>query len=286
MMSLATLVGLIAFAPVADLPTAFWQAAPATRSGEPLRRQRDRAVLLIHGYVPRPLRTARVAEPGARSWQKPGSELVRRLAADFDVFGFSYAQSIPVDAIARSPGLRRAVGQLKRAGYTNIVLIGHSAGGVVARRFVEQFPDVGVTKVITIAAPHEGVAWARALLLGLPGGQVPFVRSLGVPARRAVAAKCGPLGRDIQFCCVVCVLPRLGSDTIVSTTSQWPTELQKQGIPASVIRANHFDAMKAAHATRVIAELARDKLARWTPKQVEQGRRALFQHDAGSESKK
>jgi pimeloyl-ACP methyl ester carboxylesterase len=286
MTALATLVGLVAFTPVADLPTAFWQAAPATRPGEPIRRQHDRAVLLIHGYVPRPLRTARVAEPGARSWQKPASELVRQLAADFDVFGFSYAQSIPVDAVARSPGLRRAVGQLKRAGYTNILLIGHSAGGVVARRFVEQFPDAGVAKVVTVAAPHEGVAWARALLFGLPAGQVPFVRSLGVPARRAVVARCGPLDKGVQFCCVVCVLPRLGGDTIVSAASQWPEELQKQGVPASVIRANHFDAMRSAHAARVIAELARDKLTRWTPEQVERGRRALFRHDAGTATRK
>ena len=38
--------------------------------------------------------------------------------------------------------------------------------------------------------------------------------------------------------------------------------------------------MKAPHAVERIAELAREKLVRWTPEQVEQGRQIVFSKDA------
>ena len=62
--------------------------------------------------------------------------------------------------------------------------------------------------------------------------------------------------------------------------SQWPRDLQKQGIPAVLIGINHFDAMKGAHSVSAINELAREKLVRWTPEQTEKGRQIIFGPDA------
>ena len=52
-----------------------------------------------------------------------------------------------------------------------LMLAGHSAGGVVARLYMVQHPDVGVAALITIASPHLGTESAE---LGLVVGQSPL----------------------------------------------------------------------------------------------------------------
>ena len=274
-MTPVVVAGLIVSAPMVHLPTAFWQVTPAYHDAAVVR-DKDRAVLLVHGLVPRPVQPAKAAIPEAHSWQKPDSYLVKRLAADFDVFGFSYAQTVPVDGVCWSDGLRRAVKELKAAGYRDVVLVGHSAGGVIVRQFAEQFPDAGVTKVIIVAAPHNGSPWALVPQFGLAPNQEPFIKSLAPRPRLRQCLRCKPMADGLEVCCVVCKLPRLAGDTIVPAASQWPEEFQKQGIPAALVPVNHFDAVRSPEGAAVIAELARERLTRWTPEQVEQGRQRLL----------
>lgn len=269
------IAGLVVAAPMVHLPTSFWQVTPTYRDATVVR-DKDRAVLLVHGLVPRPINPSKAAVPEPHSWQKRDSHLVNQLAADFDVFGFSYAQTVPVDGICWSDGLRQAVRSLKTAGYKDIVLVGHSAGGVIVRQFAEQFPDAGVTKVIAVAAPHTGSPWALIPQFGLAAPQVPFIKSLAPAPRQQQCLRCKPLANGLEVCCVVCKLPRLSGDTIVPAASQWPEAFQKEGIPAALIPVNHFDAVRSAEGATVIAGLAREKLTRWTPEQVEQGRRVLI----------
>src|SRR5215831_8734547 len=152
-------VMMVFAAPCANLPTDVWQVAPAA-NGRAMwlnaPRTKDRAVLLIPGLKIHPLRPALASRPEIHNWQEPNSDLVRTLAPDFDVFAFGYAQTAPLDAVALSPGLRDAVANLKKAGYKDVVLIGHSAGGVIAQLFATNYPDAGVTKVIAVAAPLTG----------------------------------------------------------------------------------------------------------------------------------
>ncbi len=54
---------------------------------------------------------------------------------------------------------------------TALLLAGHSAGGVVARLYMVQHPDVAVAALITIASPHRGTESAE---LGLVVGQSPL----------------------------------------------------------------------------------------------------------------
>ena len=42
-----------------------------------------------------------------------------------------------------------------------VVLVGHSAGGVVARLFMVRHPDAAVAGLVTIASPHLGTPWAE-----------------------------------------------------------------------------------------------------------------------------
>jgi pimeloyl-ACP methyl ester carboxylesterase len=53
----------------------------------------------------------------------------------------------------------------------SLYLVGHSAGGVLARLYLVQHPQLQVSALITIASPHLGTATAEA---GLLAGQSPF----------------------------------------------------------------------------------------------------------------
>jgi pimeloyl-ACP methyl ester carboxylesterase len=252
-----------------DLSDKPW-AAPAAPG------DKARAVVLIPGLHVHPLRPARVAKAERRPWQEPKSELVKALAKDFDVFAFSYAQTVPVDDVSQAAGLRDALARIRKAGYTDIVLVGHSAGGLIARQFVERNPDAGVTKVVAVAAPFAGSDLAT-LKLGYPRVQAPFVQSLAPEARKAAAGS-NPraLGKGVGFACLVCKLKRVETDGVVLAKSQWPDDLQALGVPAALVTVSHFEAMQGAASVKAIAELAREKLARWSPEEVEQARRALF----------
>ena len=54
---------------------------------------------------------------------------------------------------------------------TALILVGHSAGGVLARLYMVQHPDARITALITIASPHRGTESAE---LGLLAGQSPL----------------------------------------------------------------------------------------------------------------
>src|SRR5262249_52446122 len=128
----------------------FEQVAPVPANGKPARSPgQTRAVVLIHGYLLH-LKASGVPHPRFRDWQVPGSLLVRRLAKEADVFSFSYGQDFSVDDIVKTGSLRTEVAGLRRLGYREIVLVGHSAGGLIARQLVEDNPDLGVTKVIQV----------------------------------------------------------------------------------------------------------------------------------------
>lgn len=263
-------------APAVELPTELWQVAPERKGVFAINppRTKDRAVLLIPGLKIHPFRPSYATKPDIRDYQQPNSELVRALARDADVFAFGYAQTVPLDAVAMSPGLRAAVGRLKQAGYTDIVLIGHSAGGVIARVFAEAHPTSGVTKIITVAAPHLGADLA-SLKVGYPKIQAPFVESLS-PAVRTKAAGSGKLDEAIAAACVVCKVKRIENDWLVKLPSQWPDDCRRAGVPAVLVQTDHWHAMLAPPSVKVISELAREKLTRWTPEEVEKAQKVLF----------
>lgn len=284
MFSAVTALVAMPFLSMTDLTTAVWQVAPLVRAeydGQPveLKKTKDRAAFLVHGLMLHPIRQEKSFKTELHDWQQAKSGLVQNLAVDFDVYAFSYAQTVSVDVVASSPGMRNHVKKLRRAGYKEIVLIGHSAGGLIAREFVERFPDSGVTKVIQVAAPNFGSELAT-INFGVPKSQSLFVRSLAPTPRTALALDSPKLNEKLEFCCVVCKLWGLPHDTLVNLDSQWSKDLQKQGMPATLLAINHFDAMKGPHAVTTISELARERLVRWTPEQVDQGRGVIFGVDA------
>jgi hypothetical protein len=270
---------IFALLPLFQLPTARWQPSlprNADVANQPISVTKKRAVLLVHGLYLQILRPEKAARPETQDWQRSRAPLIRELSPDFDVHTFAYAQTMPVDAVSLSWGLRVEVNRLKKAGYDEIILIGHSAGGIVVRQFIERFPNTGVTKVIQVATPNDGSEYAT-IKLGIPKVQLPYLQSLAPESRQREIARPRKLPPDIEFCCVVCKGGNRQGDTIVNFSSQWPEELQKQGVPAVLVPSYHNEAMKADAPVKAIGELAREKLARWTREEVEQGRKVLFE---------
>ncbi len=274
---------LALFAAPVTLPTEFWQVAPDStgrpwwQKGEP---RKPRAVLLIHGLQFNPLRPDKAFRPSPHEWQRTDAPLVKALAAHADVFAFGYSQTLPLDAVAHSPALREGVAQMRASGYAEVILVGHSAGGVIARQFAELYPKSGVTKVVQVCAPNAGSDLAK-MRVGYPKGQVAFVQSLAPAARVGAASGGQPIDPGVEFACVVGRLRGLGGDGLVKVASQWPDDLQRQGVPAVLLPVSHFDAMRGDGAVKAIAELVSGRLVRWTAADVDRARQVLFREPGG-----
>jgi pimeloyl-ACP methyl ester carboxylesterase len=213
-------------------------------------------------------------------WEEPSSPLVRRLAQDSDVYAFSYGQNVPVDDVAAAPELASGVRRLRAMGYEQVVLIGYSAGGVVARQFVEDEPDGGgVTKVIQVCAPNGGSSWGK-LSAAVSKSQGVFLQSLTKEARQvAVTNRAGKeIPPAVEFVCLVGSLGVIG-DGLVRCDCQWTRDLQQQGVPAVVVFTQHTGAMVSPVLAIRVAELVRDPQPRWDAFQVEAARRKLFGKD-------
>lgn len=258
-----------------EVETRFVQVAPAGRerqwwatAGQP------RAVVLIHGLFVHPFSKTNVARPALHSWQRPDGLLVKRLATDADVFAFSYGQTVRADEVAECAELASAVRGLRRAGYREIVLVGHSAGGVIARQFVEDHPDCGVTKVIQVCAPNGGSGWARWQTVR--SNQIDFLESLTKPARKrslsARADKRIPAG--VEFACVVGTGAVVG-DGLVANRSAYPPDLQQQGVPAYPWSGTHWTVLRSHKGTELLSRLVREAQPRWDAERVEAVRRKL-----------
>ena len=257
--------------PAADpVQARFVQVFP--RSGEELTFRRTRghnqAVVLIHGLHVLPLPAGSPGKARLHTWQEPGSKLVEALSLHTDVFAFAYSQNVAVEEIAGVPALGENIRRLRVLGYTEIVLVGHSAGGLIARQFVEDYPDAGVTKVVQVCTPNKGAGWAQ-LDPSILRNQRVFVHSLTKEGRSAYL-----LGRPhkripetVQFVCIVGDEVGLG-DGVVSCQSQWPPDLQEQGIPALRVRTTHFTVMRTQAGIQRIAELAHVPTPRWGSAEV------------------
>jgi hypothetical protein len=271
---------LILAAPAPHVEALLVQVAPPALPGKAEAPRRERAVVLVPGLALHPVSKERPTRPELRSWQAPSSPLVRALARDADVFAFAYAQTVPVEEVARATGLAGRLRNLRQLGYREIVLLGHSAGGLVARHLVEDVPDLGITKVIQACPPNAGSS-----LAGLPAvrsSQAPFLASLSKVARqRVLAARADKLVPAAVGLAVVVGTSRLGGDGVVPLRSQWPDDLQRQGVPAYPVATTHKGAVRSAACIELLARLAREPLPRWGPAQVAQARRKLFAERGG-----
>jgi hypothetical protein len=238
------------------------------------------AVLLIRGYQVH-LRDTGVAKAELRPWQKADSPMVKELAKNADVFVFAYGQNASLDVVVKESKLSGSIAQLRRLGYTDVCLVGHSAGGLVARHFVEDHPDAGVTRVVQLAAPNGGSSFAdlEAKFRIVPKSQKAFLECLTIEHRR----KCLEIRADklvpdkVQF---ICVVAREGknadSDGVVKCASQWPVDLQKQGIPAVSVHSSHTHMVSDGKVAETVAGLLRTRQDRWPAERVDKAKKEIL----------
>jgi pimeloyl-ACP methyl ester carboxylesterase len=264
----ALCLALVLGAPPVD--TRFVQLAPLPKDPGAVERTpgQQRAVVLVHGLHPHPFSNANVHKALFASWQEPGSPPVRRLAREADVFAYAYAQTVAVEQVADAPGLGDGVARLRERGYTEVVLVGHSAGGLVCRHFVEDHPDAGVAKVIQVCSPNGGSCWGKATA-GVRHDQEDFLRSLSTEGRqRCLKQRSGKKIPDgVEFVCVVATRG-LNGDNLVTCPCQWTEDLQGQGVPAVAVELSHHKAIASAEGAEQLARLVRESQPRWDPAQV------------------
>jgi hypothetical protein len=257
---------------VVPVDSRFVQVAPvasqAQGTGVVRSAGQGRAVVLIEGLHLHLLRHQLATRTDLRPWQQPRSVLVQALAPDADVFAFTYAQTAPVTEIAELPALGESVQRLRQAGYAEVVLVGFSAGGLVARQFVEDNPSGGVTRVVQVCTPNVGSPLAK-VKAGVGAIQAPFLQSLTSQSRsRALVERQGKrIPDNVEFICVVGNGLVYG-DGVVSNRSQWPEDLQAQGISAVPLGTEHWEALRSERAAQVIARLVREHQFRWNAAQV------------------
>ena len=277
MLTMLTALALLPGSPLLPPQTFFVQVAPAPRTADEIARSagQDRAVVLLHGLWVHPFNQHNVGKAFLHAWQKPGSLMVKRLAQDADVYSFGYAQDVAVEDIAAGPGLDQCVKRLRELGYQSIVLVGHSAGGLIARQYVEDNPDSGVTKVIQLCAPNGGSSWADWHVV-MPG-QAAFLYSLTKEARQVTLRGRGErvIPRNVQFACVVANGLAVG-DGLVLCRCQWTEDLQAQGIPAYSVGTTHWQMPHSKSGVELVAELMREDQPRWNQTTVAEQRRQLL----------
>jgi pimeloyl-ACP methyl ester carboxylesterase len=260
--------------PVAPkLETKFLQVYPQTAEWGTYRKSKEqrRAVVLVHGLMLHPLNAEEPHRAKMHIWQQPGSPLVTTLGTAADVYAFAYSQNVPVEEVAHSFPLRFGLRTLRAMGYEEIILIGHSAGGLVCRILMEDCPEQPVSKVIQIATPNAGSTLARAKDF-MRAPQEVFLGSLTKKHRAGLAAK--PIPSKVQFLCIICNGAAIG-DGLVSTRNQWPNDLQDQGIPVQVWSSSHA-VMRSKKSAEKLRDLLDEDFPRWTVEEVEAARKKLW----------
>ncbi len=266
-------------ASTAPVSTQFVQVAPDFHEAPAAVRSagQARAIVLIHGLYIHPFSRDNVSRAQLHSWQKPGSLLVQRLAAEGDVYAFAYGQTVAADEVAGRSDLAGCLRLLRSLNYSQIVLVGHSAGGLIARNLVEDHPDAGVAKVIQVCTPNGGSSWA--VLQAVRANQIEFLSSLTKTARQRALEARGDrsIPPNVEFVCVVGT-GTIKGDGLVACRCQWPEDLQAQGVPALPLHATHWMAVRSAKGAELLARLVREPQPRWDAEQVRVARKRMLGH--------
>jgi pimeloyl-ACP methyl ester carboxylesterase len=267
MTTLLLVATLLAQEELPGIKTRFWELKDAGKA---------RAIVLVHGLSAHPFNESKANEALAPSWQSSESTICTMLAEHGSVFAFSYSQNRKVQDLAST--LLPHVEKLKTDGFSEIVLVGFSAGGILVRTFVEDHPKAGVTKVVQVCPPNGGSGLGK-LERAVRGDQEIFVRSLRTEEREACVRERAEKGLRIpdgvEFVVVVGSVAGSG-DGVLSRSSQWPQELRDQGIPAVKVETAHGLAMRTEACSKTLCRLIVTPQPRWTQEGVQAARKEIL----------
>jgi triacylglycerol lipase len=125
--------------------------------GRRLARGHGTPVVVVHGYTQNRVDFLGIARGCARAGLGP-------------VYGFNYPWFASVHANAER--LARFCDDVRReTGATQVDLVAHSLGGLVAMEYLHLAGPAGVRRLVTIASPHAGIAW-QGPIVGAGGAQL------------------------------------------------------------------------------------------------------------------
>lgn len=138
----------------------------------------------------------------------------------------------------RDQAQKRIEAILKETGHSQVILVGHSMGGIVARAVLAEYGARHIARVITIATPHQGTSWSFIF---------PSTPALQMQSRGAFLAALNDEGRQgpVPFLCLATV-----HDNIVVPFDQAWLEGAERMLLSEVA---HIGLL---HDTRVIERLA------------------------------
>jgi pimeloyl-ACP methyl ester carboxylesterase len=277
MLSTMLLAAVVAQPVRGEVTSILVQVAPAPAEGRGIVRSpgQTQAVILIHGLTIHPMEE-RLIRAQLHNWQKPDSQLVRRLSSASDVFSFAYGQGVTLTEIVERSELRNGIRYLRDLGYSEIVLLGHSAGGIIARQVVEDHPDLPVTRVVQVSTPNLGSAWAS---IQMPwSAQKVFTADLTRMARQQTQNRRADIRipNRVEFVCIVSNAIFQIGDGLVPVEAQWTPDLIAQRIPVHTINTTHRAAVYYPEAAAAIAWLATTPQPRWTEGEIEAARFRLL----------
>ena len=250
-----------------ELKTRFWELKDGGKA---------RAIVLVHGLRAQVFDEAKPNEAVSPEWQSSDSTVCRSLSQHGTVFGFAYSQNRKVQEIPAS--LLPHVRKLQADGYGEIVLIGFSAGALIARQFVEDHPEAGVRKVIQICPPNGGSELGK-LDRAVRESQEVFVRSLRKEEREKILRERAEKGvrvpDGVEFVVVLGSVAGSG-DCVVSREAQWTPDLRDQGIPVARIEQPHCFAMNTESCARMLCRLLTTPQPRWPKEGVEAARKEFL----------
>ncbi|MGH8505972.1 MAG: esterase/lipase family protein, partial [Stenotrophobium sp.] len=193
------------------------------------RKGRGTPIVFVHGFIC----NAGVWQPMMR-WLARHSGTSMRAISLYPVLG-------DIDDYAAQ--LQRAVGDLcQRSGETRVMLVGHSMGGLVIRRYLRRFGSAQVARVVTIGSPHHGVfipakmarrgrnlaqmkhgsAWLAELGKDEAGAEVPLL-SIWSPHDNV----CAPQDTSRLAHARELIVPNEGHDTLLYTPPVWNAVLEE-----------------------------------------------------------
>src|SRR5262249_21358172 len=126
MLSTLTLACTMAFSGAPAVESICQQAFTGTANAKWTRTpNQTQAVVLLHGFHYHVI-DKNVPKAELRPWQKANSPIIKELSKNADVYVFAYGQNAPIDTIVKDSKLSPSVAELRKMGYKDVVLMGHS----------------------------------------------------------------------------------------------------------------------------------------------------------------
>lgn len=234
----------------------------------PIQKNSQHAIVLIHGFNTNHIHNSEKYDELLRdSWQNRDSKIVQRVASYGDVFSIVYTQNRFVDHIADFGRFHTLMRRLRDAGYKNITIIGSSAGGVIGRLFVENFPESKISRIIQVAAPNRGTPAAN---LGNIGGGIglidnedflEFLESLEPGTRKEISRsrQDKKIPDDVEFVSLIGTAIA-GGDGVIGYQSAWPASIRDQGLPGVSAAAVHSYHMNNDHVIDWIEQIINKRI--------------------------